>query len=73
MNIIDEREKLKQTIFDDLRVGDCFVDEIGDICIKTGEESCIYSTDYEGWDSCIMTGKEKVSLLDATLVIKRKK
>ena len=72
MNIVDERDKIKQTIFDDLRVGDCFVDEIGDICIKTGEESCIYSTDDESWDSCIMTGKEKVFRLEATLTIRKK-
>lgn len=72
MNIIDERNSVKQTVFDDLCIGDCFVDEIGDICIKTGVETCIYSTDDEGWDSCIMTGKEKVFLLDATLTIRKK-
>ena len=73
MNIVDERDKIRQTIFDDLRVGDCFVDEVGDICIKTGEESCIYSTDDESWDSCIMTGREKVTPLEVSLVIKRNK
>ena len=73
MNIIDERHIVQDTIFDELFVGDCFMDKEGDICIKTGEESCIYTPDGNNWDSYIMTGKEKVVPLDATLTIKKKK
>lgn len=73
MKIIDERGIVQDTIFDELFVGDCFVDEVGDICIKTGEETCIYTTDDKSWDSCIMTGKEKVIPLEATLTLRKKK
>lgn len=72
MNIIDERSLPQITIFDELFIGDCFMDKDGDICIKTGEESCIYTTDNNNWDSYIMTGKEKVTPLDATLTVKKK-
>lgn len=73
MKIIDERQEAKNTTFEDLCIGDCFMDEEGDICIKTGGKSCIYTVDSTGWNSAIMTGKEKVSLLEATLTIVDKK
>lgn len=72
MNIIDERSIQQNAIFGELFVGDCFMDEDGDIYIKTGEESCIYTTDHKSWDTLEMTGKEIVIPLNATLTIKKK-
>ena len=69
MKIIDKRQKATNTTFDDLCVGDCFIDEEGDICIKTGKESCIYTIDHKSWNTLEMQGKEKVILLEATLTV----
>lgn len=73
MNIVDERDTAKQTVFDDLRVGDCFMDKDGDICIKTEQDSGIYTTDYRNWYPVRMDADEKVVPLEATLTIKEEK
>ena len=72
MEIIDERENGKDITFDGLCIGDCFVDKEGDICIKTGEDSGIYTTNNRNWHSIRFDADDKVVPLDATLTIKKK-
>ena len=73
MNVVDERGNVKQTTFVDLCIGDCFMDKDGDICIKTDQDSGIYTTDNRNWYSVRMDADEKVVPLEATLIIKEEK
>lgn len=73
MEIIDERDKGEHTFFNNLCIGDCFMDKDGDLCIKTGEDCSIYTATGKEWHSVMCDADDKVIPLEATLTIKKKK
>ena len=73
MEIIDERDKGEHTTFNELCIGDCFMDKDGDLCIKTEVDSGIYTTNHRNWYSVRCDADDKVIPLEATLTIKKKK
>lgn len=73
MNVVEERDNVKQITFDELCIGDCFRDKDGDICIKTEQDSGIYTVDNRTWYSVRMDADEKVVPLEASLIIKEEK
>lgn len=75
MVIIDNREQVKREYtFKDLRLGDCFLDQDGDVCIKFADDEYLVTVDGgRCWDTCIAEDNEKVIPLDATLTINGEK
>ena len=75
MQIVDNREQVKREYtFKDLCVGDYFIDQDGDVSIKTSDDE--YLTTVDGgrcWDNCIAEYDEKVIPLDVTLTINGEK
>jgi hypothetical protein len=69
MKVVDNRVEFKQYFFEDLCIGECFVDKQGDLCIKTDDDSCIYTTDKESWDKCTMNKWDDVVPLETVLSI----
>lgn len=71
MKIVHRLKETKEYTFEDLNIGDCFLDEQGDLSIKTREDEYIYATDdNQLWSVCTIVSKGMiVRLLDATLVI----
>ena len=69
MKVVDNREEFKQYFFEDLNIGDCFIDGQGDLCIKTDYDSCIYTTDRENWDKCTMSPSDEIVPLETVLSI----
>ena len=75
MKIVDKRaETKKEYTFEDLCVGDYFLDQDGDVGVKFSDEEYLATMD-EGktWDTCIADGNEKVTPLDVTLTINGEK
>lgn len=73
MNVVDERDNGEQITFDELCIGDCYIDKDGDLCIKTDEDTSIYTTDNRNWFNVRRDADEIVVPLEATLTIKKKK
>lgn len=74
MKIVDKRVEKKPLKFKDLCVGDCFLDQDGDVSIKTYVNKYIVAM--EGgkyWGICEAAETEKVIPLNVTLVINKEK
>ena len=69
MKVIDSTSELKQCLFGDLSIGDCFRDKDGDLSIKTDNGTYIYTTDNEWWDKCLANPKDIVTPIEATLTV----
>lgn len=74
MKIIDKRAEKKKPTFEDLCVGDCFLDQDGDVSIKISEDEYLATADEgKSWDQCIIGDSEKIVPLDVTLIINGEK
>lgn len=73
MEVVDERDSGEHTFFSDLCIGDCFIDKDGDLCIKTGEDCGIYTPNCKQWHGVRFDADDKVTPLEATLTIKKRK
>lgn len=74
MKIVDKRQEAKDITFVDLRLGDCFLDNEGDLGIKIDEERYLYTTDNgESWNKGVMNHTDRVIPLEAILTIIGKK
>lgn len=75
MIIIDKREKVKKEYtFNDLCLGDCFLDQDGDVSIKFSDEEYLTTINSgKSWDTCTANADEKVIPLDVTLTINGEK
>ena len=75
MKIVDNREQVKKEYtFNDLYLGDCFLDQDGDVGIKFSDEEYLTTIDGgKSWDTCIANADEKVIPLDVTLTINGEK
>ena len=72
MKIINKKtESQNQFTFKDLCIGECFLDQDGDLCIKTSETGCIVTVlDGETcWIENAADLEDPVELLKATLLI----
>lgn len=73
MNVVDERDSGEHITFCELCIGDCYMDKDGDLCIKTDEDSSIYTTNNRNWYSVGRDADEIVVPIEATLVLKKEK
>lgn len=75
MKIIDNRGQVKKEYtFEDLCVGDYFLDQDGDVSIKFSNDEYLSTMDEgKSWDTCIADGNDKVTPLDVTLTINKEK
>lgn len=76
MITIKRKEKIeKEYAFKDLCLGDCFLDEDGDVSIKISDDAYLValSTGAMGWDVACAEPDEKVILVEATLIINSEK
>lgn len=74
MKIIDKRQEPKNITFEDLCLGDCFLDSEGDLGIKISDERYLYTVDNgESWDWNSTERTTIVIPLEATLTIIGKK
>ena len=72
MELIDKRGIPLTTKFEDLLIGDCYQDEVGSICIKTGYDRCIYyATEMSGWRPGTENLDELIIPLKATITVER--
>ena len=71
MTLIDKTGEPITTKFVDLDVGEAFVDEDGDINIKTDIGSSIYHT-HNYWTPRIVNSEEAVIPLKSTITVERK-
>ena len=71
MKVVHQEKKVIEHTFEDLCIGDCFLDEQGDLSIKTSDEGYIYSTDdNRNWSTCSVVSQGMiVKPLEATLII----
>lgn len=70
LNVVDKRDHNKKTHrFCELDIGDCYLDDNGNVCIKTSNSTCIYFDENGGWDKCSENTDEPIVLLSATLTI----
>ena len=61
--------ELKKCLFGELSIGDCFLDDGGEIGIKTDHNSYISTLEGEWWDKCSADPDDTVTLLEATLTV----
>ena len=75
MTIVDKREKSKKEYtFEDLYIGQYFLDQDGDVGIKFSNEEYLATMDAgKSWDTCIADEMDKVTPLDVTLTINGEK
>lgn len=75
MKIVDKRKLSQRPLqFKDLCVGDCFLDQDGDVSIKTYVNKYIVAMDGgKYWGICEAEETEKVIPLDVTLTINGEK
>lgn len=75
MKIVDQREHFKKEYtFKDLCIGNCFLDQDGDVGIKFSDEEYLATVDEgKSWDTCVADEMEKVTPLDVTLTINGEK
>lgn len=70
--VIDKRGIPLTVTFSDLKVGDYYQDELGNLCLKTSENSCIYYEEYsQTWIYNSESAKVFVIPLKATVTIER--
>jgi hypothetical protein len=63
------KEKLKKEFYyEDLEVGDVFLNEFDEVCIKTLPDECL-SFSGEKWDTVLIEDKDVVIPIQATLVV----
>ena len=70
MTVIDKRTQRTNANFDEINLGETFIDEDGDICIKIDDSHALYY-DFAGniWDVITMYDSDKILLVQATLTI----
>lgn len=74
MKIIDKRQETKIITFEDLCLGDCFLNNEGDLGIKISEERYLYTVDNgESWDWNSIARTNIVIPLETILTIINKK
>lgn len=72
MELIDKRDIPLTTKFEDLLIGDCYQDDEGNICIKTGYDRCIYyNIEMSVWLSASENTNELIIPLKATITVER--
>jgi hypothetical protein len=73
MKIVDKREKnKKEYTFEDLYIGQYFLDQDGDVSIKTCDDEYLVTVGDSGdWDVAIANPTDKVRPIEVTLVIER--
>lgn len=70
LRIVDKRTNKDAMTFADLKIGDCYQDSNENICIKVGEQKCMYfNDDAEEWEISPEDEWEDVIPLEASLVI----
>lgn len=70
LRIVDKRTNKDAMTFGDLKIGDCYQDSNENICIKVGEQKCMYfNDDAEEWEISFEDECEDVIPLEARLVI----
>ena len=71
MKVIHQNKKVVEYTFEDLDIGDVFLDAQGDLGVKTRENEYIYTIDESRtWCTCAIDNVEMVvKPLEATLVI----
>lgn len=69
MKVVSNTTELRQCLFEDLSIGDCFRDETGDLSIKTDHDTYIWTPDGEFWDKCLANPKDIVTPIEATLTV----
>ena len=71
MQVIDRRVVTLTTTFDDLKIGDAFQDDDGDICIKTNVSSAIYWTGSYWAFHTPFCGSEAILPIEVTYTFER--
>lgn len=70
LTIVDNRADKSAMTFKDLKIGDCYQDGSEHICIKIGEQKCMYFIDdVIGWAISPEDEWEEITPLEARLVI----
>lgn len=59
------------TTFGDLKIGDVFQDEDGDICIKTSSNSMMWTAEGDHWNHALFDVDELIIPLRATITVER--
>ena len=72
MKIVDKREKnKKEYTFEDLYIGQYFLDKDGDVSIKTCDDEYLVTVGGGDWDVACANPTDKVRPIEVTLVIEK--
>ena len=70
MTVIDKRIQRTNAEFDEINVGETFIDEDEDICIKIDNSRALYyEFERDTWKTITMHDSDKILLVQATLTI----